>query len=80
MGLRCADLWDLILIMIRIPPKSGWVETAYCYLEQVCRKKRNRIDIGNIKELFSLAVIKLKLKRNVLAMQRKLKFLVVSAG
>ena len=58
MGLQCADLCDLI-IMISIPPNSGSVERAYRYLDQVYQKKRNRLDIGNLKELFFLAVLKL---------------------
>ena len=56
------DLCDLVLIMISIPPNSGYVERAYSYLEQVCQKKRNRLEIGNIKELFFLAVLKLEVK------------------
>ena len=59
MGLQCADLCDLIIIMISLPPNSGWVERAYRYLDQVYQKKRNRLDIGNLKELFFLAVLKL---------------------
>ena len=39
MGMQCPDLYDLILIMISIPPNSGWVEHAYSYPDQVCRKK-----------------------------------------
>ena len=50
-GLQCPDLCDLILIMISIPSNSGWVERAYSYLDQVCQKKRNRLDVGNLKEL-----------------------------
>ena len=44
-GLQYPDLCDLILIMISIPPNSGWVERAYSYLEQICQKKRNRFCI-----------------------------------
>ena len=51
MGMQCPDLCDLILIMISIPSNSGWVERAYSYLDQVCQKKRNRLDVGNLKEL-----------------------------
>ena len=39
MGMQYADLRDLILIMISIPPNSGWVERAYSYLDQVGQKK-----------------------------------------
>ena len=57
MGKQCPDLCDLILIMISIAPNSGWVECAYNYLDQVCQKKKNRLDVGNL-----LAVLKLKPK------------------
>ena len=29
MGMQCPDFCDLILIMISIPPNSGWVEQDY---------------------------------------------------
>ena len=38
MGLQCPDLCDLVLIMISIPPNSGYVERAYSYLDQICQK------------------------------------------
>ena len=60
MGIQCLDLCDLILIMITIPPNSGWVERAYSHFDQVCRKKRNRLDISNLEELLFLAALKLK--------------------
>ena len=58
MGMQCPDFCDLILIMISIPPNSGWVEQDYSKLDQVCQKKRNRLDIGNLKELLILAILK----------------------
>ena len=61
-GMQFPDLCDLVLIMISVPPNSGYVERAYSYLEQVCQKKRNRIDISNLRELFFLAVLKLPVK------------------
>ena len=60
--MQCPDLCDLILIMISIPPNSGWVERAYSYLDQVCQKKKSRVNVGNLKELLFLAVLKLKPK------------------
>ena len=63
MGMQCPDLCDLISIMISIPPNSGWVERAYSYLERICQKQRNRMTIEKpLKELFFLAVLKLKTK------------------
>ena len=59
MGLQCVDLCDLI-IMISIPLHSGWVERAYSYLDQVCQKKRNHLNVGNLKELFFFAILKLQ--------------------
>ena len=50
LGLQCADLCYLILIIISIPANSGWVERVYSYLEKVCQKKRSRMCIGNLKE------------------------------
>ena len=41
---------------------SGRVERAYRYLDQVYQKKRNHLDIGNLKELFFIAVLKLQPK------------------
>ena len=61
-GMKYPDLCDSILIMISNPPNSGYVERAYSYLEQVCQKKRNRLEISNLKELFFLAVLKLPVK------------------
>ena len=62
MGMQCPNLCDLILIMESIPPNSGWVEHAYSYLDQVCQKKRNRLNVGNFKELLFLVLLKLKPK------------------
>ena len=63
MGMQCPDLCDLILIMISIPPNSGWVERAYSHLEMICQKRRNQMNIENpLKELFFLALLKLKPK------------------
>ena len=50
--MKFSDLCALVLIMISNPPNSGYAERALSYLEQVCQKKRNRLEIGNIKELF----------------------------
>ena len=62
MRIQCGDLCDLVLIMISVPPNSGWVERAYSHLERVCDKRRNRLNVDNLKELFFLAVLQLKPK------------------
>lgn len=63
MTIECPDLCDLVLVMISVPPNSGYVERAYSYLERVCEKRRNRTKVENLKELFFLAVLKLKEKK-----------------
>ena len=63
MSIECPDLCDLVLIMISVPPNSGWVERAYSQLERVCEKRRNRTKIENLRELFFLALLKLKEKK-----------------
>ena len=62
MGMQCPDVSQLVLIMISIATNSGWVERAYSILDQVCQKKRNRINIDNLKEIFFLALLKLEPK------------------
>lgn len=63
MGMQCPDLCELILIMLSVPPNSGWVERAYSYLERICQKQRNRMSIEKpLKELFFLALLNLKTK------------------
>ena len=62
MEIQGPDLCNLVLIMISIPPNSGWVERAYSYLEQVCQKKRNRLDVGNLRAFF-LGAIEIGAKR-----------------
>ena len=65
MDMQCPQLCDLIVIMISVPPNSGWVERAYSYLEQICMKKRNRMNIEKpLKELFFLALLKLTPKKS----------------
>ena len=59
MEMPCSDFCDLIRIMVSVAVNSGWVERSYSYLEMVCQKKRNRLNIGNLKDLFFLAVLKL---------------------
>ena len=39
-----------------------WVKRAHSYLDQVCEKKRNRLDVSNLKELLFLALLKLNPK------------------
>ena len=51
-------LCDLIRLMIAIPPNSGWVERAYSNLEQMCQKRRNRLNIEHLKTQFFLALLK----------------------
>ena len=72
MVLQCVDLCDLIIIMISILPHSGWVERAYSYLDQLCQKKRNHLNIGNLKELFFFAILKLQPKDSF-SYEKKLK-------
>lgn len=63
MGMQCPDLCDLVLVMISVPPNSGWVERAYSYLQMICQKRRNQMKIEKpLKELFFLALLKLKPK------------------
>ena len=45
MDMQLPDLCDLIVTMMSVPPNIGWVERAYSYLEQICQKKRNRMNI-----------------------------------
>ena len=61
--INAPDLCELIEIMISIPPNSGWVERAYSQLEMVCQKRRNRMKVENLRELFFLAVLKLEPKK-----------------
>ena len=57
------DYCDLVRIMMAVPPNSGWVERAYSKMEQLCPKRRNRLDIdGHLKDQFFLALLKLPVK------------------
>ena len=57
------DYSDLVRIMMAVPPNSAWVERAYSKLEQLCPKRRNRIDIdGHLKDQFFLALLTLPVK------------------
>ena len=62
MVIECPDLTELVLVMISMAPNSGWVERGYSYLERVCEKRRNRLNIENLRELFFLALLKLPVK------------------
>ena len=53
---------QLIRIMISIPANTGWIKRAYSILELICQQRRNRLGIDNIKKLFFLGVLKLKVK------------------
>ena len=55
-------LCRLVRIMFSIPPNTGWVERAYSILEMICQKRRNRMAVGTLKELFFLGVLKLSVK------------------
>ena len=75
MGMQCPDLCDMVLIMISIPPNSGWVERAYSYLEMICQKRRNQMKIESpLKELFFLAQLKLE-PRDCQGYKREIKIL-----
>ena len=57
------DYCDLVRIMTAVPPNSASVERAYSKLEQLCPKRRNRLDIdGYLKDQFFLALLKLPVK------------------
>ena len=59
MGMQCPHLCDTILVMISIPPNSGWAERAN--REMICRKRRNQMKIESpFKELFFLTLLKLE--------------------
>ena len=55
-------LCQLVRIMFSIPPNTGEVERAYSILRMICQKRRNRMAIGTLKELFFLGVLKLSVK------------------
>ena len=56
------NLCRLVRIMFSIPPNTGWVERAYSILEMICQKRRNRMAVGTLKELFFLRVLILSVK------------------
>ena len=41
---------------------SGWVERADSVLDHACQKKRNRVNVDNLKEIFFLTLLKLEQK------------------
>ena len=52
-------LGDLVRIMLVIPPNSGWIERALSILEQICQKRRNRLKVKHMRNMFLLSVLKL---------------------
>ena len=53
---------DLVGIMLATPPNSAWVERAYSKLEQLCQKRRNKIDVNHLKDQFFLGLLNLQIK------------------
>ena len=51
-----------IRIMFSISPNTGWAERAYSILEMICQKRRHRMAVGTLKELFFQGVLKLSVK------------------
>ena len=72
--ISCPDLCKLIRIMISIPPNTGWIERAYSSFEMICSKRRNRLLTENVRELFFLAVLKLK-TRNAMDYEDEIQYL-----
>ena len=69
------DYCDLVRIMMDVPPNSAWVERAYSKLEQLCQKRRNRLDIdGHLRDQFFLALLKLPVK-NCMEYENEIKVL-----
>ena len=48
--------------MFSISPNTGWAERAYSILEMICQKRRHRMAVGTLKELFFQGVLKLSVK------------------
>ena len=55
-------LCRLVRIMFSIHANTGWVERAYSILEMICQKRRNRMAVRTLKELFFLGMLKLFVK------------------
>ena len=53
---------DLVRIMLATPPNSAWVERAYSKLEQLCQKRRNKIDVNHLEDQFFLGLLNLQSK------------------
>ena len=47
----------VLLVMISVSPNSSWVERTYSYLDRVCEKRRNRLKVENLDNLFMLDVL-----------------------
>ena len=56
------EFCTFIQIMLSIPPNMGWVERAYSHLELVWPKRRNRLEVAQLKSIFFLAILKLDMK------------------
>ena len=54
------DYYDLVRIMMAVPPNSALVKKAYSKLEQLCPKRWSRIDSdGHFKDQFFFVLLKL---------------------
>lgn len=60
--ISCPNMCVLVRIMLSIPPNTGWVERAYSKLELICQKRRNRLGVVTMMQMFFLAVLKSNVK------------------
>ena len=61
-SITCRHLCSLLKIMIATPVNTGWVERAYSTLEQLCPKRRNRLDPLHLKHQFFMSTLKLPIR------------------
>ena len=54
----CDWVCQLVIIMIGIPPDTGWIERAYSSLELICANRRNKMSISTMTNLLFLSVLK----------------------